>query len=320
MLYKKMFLPFQDTGPNTQHWLMFDRVVQQLILQTEERPASDIDTDTEKSLELRPQDPDIAPININVKQIVKLLVKEEELVAARDRADEMERENVDIASKLAKKEQQLDLRTQEKEDLETSIARMRERLEKESSNHSQAMQRALNAEMRLEDLQHRYVTEQQERTRLERLVTEGSIPDDQKVAGLTKCNGQAATSPPPPAPPCKIPPPPPPFFSAPPPPPAPGSLPSFAPMAPAPQATKLEVTKKNVPQPANPLKSFNWSKLPDSKLQGTLWSELDDTKLYNSMDLENIDKLFSAYQKNGVAVSHSNVPEIEWGFYFFFIT
>jgi dishevelled associated activator of morphogenesis len=297
----KIFI--SDTGTNTQHWLMFDRVVQQLILQTEERPASDVDTDTEKSLELRPQDPDIAPININVKQIVKLLVKEEELVAARERADEMERENVDIASKLAKKEQQLDLRTQEKEDLETSLARMRERLEKESSNHSQAMQRALNAEMRLEDLQHRYTTEQQERNRLERLVTEGSIPDDQKVAGLTKCNG-TATSPPPPPPPCKIPPPPPPFFAAPAPPPVPGAPPPFAPAAPTlPQAPKVEATKKNVPQPANPLKSFNWSKLPDSKLQGTLWSELDDTKLYNSMDLENIDKLFSAYQKNGVAVN-----------------
>lgn len=36
---------------------------------------------------------------------------------------------------------------------------------------------------------------------------------------------------------------------------------------------------------------------------GTIWSELDDTKLYTAMELENIDKLFSAYQKNGVAVS-----------------
>lgn len=60
--------------------------------------------------------------------------------------------------------------------------------------------------------------------------------------------------------------------------------------------------KKNVPQPANPLKSFNWSKLPDAKLQGTVWSELDESKLYNNMELESIDKLFSAYQKNGVSV------------------
>jgi dishevelled associated activator of morphogenesis len=57
-----------------------------------------------------------------------------------------------------------------------------------------------------------------------------------------------------------------------------------------------------IPQSAQPLKSFNWSKLPDMKVTGTVWSELDETKWYNSMDLESIDKLFSAYQKNGVHV------------------
>lgn len=71
----------------------------------------------------------------------------------------------------------------------------------------------------------------------------------------------------------------------------------------APPAPKTEVPKKNVPQPTNPLKSFNWSKLPDAKVQGTVWSELDESKWYNNIELESIDKLFSAYQKNGVAVS-----------------
>jgi hypothetical protein len=42
------------------------------------------------------------------------LAKEEELVAARSKAEELEKENVEIATKLAKKEQELDLRTQEK--------------------------------------------------------------------------------------------------------------------------------------------------------------------------------------------------------------
>lgn len=64
-----------------------------------------------------------------------------------------------------------------------------------------------------------------------------------------------------------------------------------------------KVEKKNIPQPSNPLKSFNWSKLPEAKVQGTIWSELDDSKLYSNIDLESIDKLFSAYQKNGVMVS-----------------
>lgn len=80
-----------------------------------------------------------------------------------------------------------------------------------------------------------------------------------------------------------------------------------------PPPPKLDGPKKNIPQSAQPLKSFNWSKLPDMKVQGTVWSELDETKWYNSMDLESIDKLFSAYQKNGVAVSslkYLKIPKI----------
>lgn len=75
-----------------------------------------------------------------------------------------------------------------------------------------------------------------------------------------------------------------------------------------PPMPKFDNPKKNVPQSGQPLKSFNWSKLPEMKVQGTLWSELDETKWYNSMDLESIDKLFSAYQnqkneRNGVSKS-----------------
>lgn len=42
------------------------------------------------------------------------LAKEEELLAARNKAEELEKENVEISTKLAKREQELDLRVQEK--------------------------------------------------------------------------------------------------------------------------------------------------------------------------------------------------------------
>jgi len=42
------------------------------------------------------------------------LAKEEELVAAKSKAEELEKENSCIAATLAKKEQELDLRNQEK--------------------------------------------------------------------------------------------------------------------------------------------------------------------------------------------------------------
>jgi len=91
-----------DYGSHPQHWLLFDRIVQQIVLQSESNETGIV------------RNPDVVPIEINVKEIVHLLAKEEELVAARKKAEEMERENLDMSTRLAKKEQELDLRTQEK--------------------------------------------------------------------------------------------------------------------------------------------------------------------------------------------------------------
>jgi len=54
---------------------------------------------------------------------------------------------------------------------------------------------------------------------------------------------------------------------------------------------------KKVPKPGNPLKSFNWSKLPESKLHGTIWSGIDESKIYEIIDLKKLDSTFSAYQR-----------------------
>ncbi|XP_049825993.1 disheveled-associated activator of morphogenesis 1 isoform X2 [Aethina tumida] len=273
-----------DYGSHPQHWLLFDRIVQQIVLQQNEKSTI--------------KDLDVCPININVKEIVHLLAKEEELVAARKKAEELEKENTDMSNRLAKKEQELDQRTQEKEDIESSLSRIKERLEKETAAHIETRQRMSELEYRAAELDRQINCERGERFRLERLVSSGNIPDDAKVIGLKSgvdVNNvdfkPEFVAPPPPPP---LAPPPPPMAPGPPPPPC-------APMAPAIEPHKIEMVKKNVPQPSNPLKSFNWSKIPDVKLNGTIWSELDDTKLYNAMELECIDKLFCAYQKSGVA-------------------
>uniref|UniRef100_A0A7N6AT08 Dishevelled associated activator of morphogenesis 1b n=1 Tax=Anabas testudineus TaxID=64144 RepID=A0A7N6AT08_ANATE len=91
----------------------------------------------------------------------------------------------------------------------------------------------------------------------------------------------------------------------PPPPPPPGGPPAFgsAPFAPPPPPGALVLTaqKKNIPQPTNPLKSFNWSKLPE--LEGTIWKEIDDLKVFKVLDLEDFQRTFSAYQKPQVKCS-----------------
>ncbi|XP_050550295.1 disheveled-associated activator of morphogenesis 2 isoform X3 [Spodoptera frugiperda] len=243
MLEHLLLLPL-EYNPQSQHWLLLDRVVQQLILQ---QPAAGSRANSDHGSErgstsdnTKIYDPDVAPLEINVGEIVHLLAKEEELVAARTKAENLEKENVDLATELAKKLNQ----------------------------------------------------ERAERARFEKLVSEGSIPDDAKVSNLKSAVIETCSIPPPPPPPALCPPPLPPAPPAPAPPPAP-----MAPMAPAIAPPRA---KKNVPTPGNPLKSFNWSKLPDTKLHGTIWQELDDTKLYNAMDLHTIDKMFCAYQKNGV--------------------
>ena len=72
-----------------------------------------------------------------------------------------------------------------------------------------------------------------------------------------------------------------------------------------------QVIKKCVPQPSNPLKSFNWSKLPECKVDGTIWTDIDDSRLYKQLDLQEVDRLFSAYQKNGIMVSCSCI-KYDW--------
>ena len=37
--------------------------------------------------------------------------------------------------------------------------------------------------------------------------------------------------------------------------------------------------QRNIPQPSNPLKSFNWAKLPENQVTGTIWQDIDDAKV-----------------------------------------
>ncbi|XP_013161888.1 PREDICTED: formin-like protein 3 [Papilio xuthus] len=265
LLQHLLLLPL-EYNPHSQHWLLLDRVVQQLVLQQAaagSRAASEQGSLKDDASEHnKVYDPDMAPLEINVGEIVHLLAKEEELVAARTKAENLERENVDLATELAKKEKQVDERSQEKEELEGVVQRMKERLERETAAHMEWTERAQQLEQQLSH-------ERAERARFEKLVSEGSIPDDAKVSNLKSAVIESCGAPPPAA---------------------------HLPAAPLPTPRQ----RKHVPAPGNPLKSFNWSKLPDAKLHGTIWQELDDSRLYTAIDLHSIDKMFCAYQKNGV--------------------
>uniref|UniRef100_A0A8C2FWQ5 Dishevelled associated activator of morphogenesis 2 n=1 Tax=Cyprinus carpio TaxID=7962 RepID=A0A8C2FWQ5_CYPCA len=109
--------------------------------------------------------------------------------------------------------------------------------------------------------------------------------------------------PPPPPPPGGPPPPPgaPPIISGVPPPPGPASISS---------TTSLHT--KSIPQPSQPLKSFNWSKLGENKITGTIWFEIDDRRAFKVLDLKDIEKMFSAYQRQQVCSSLGAGRSCRW--------
>ncbi|TRY94074.1 hypothetical protein DNTS_027309 [Danionella cerebrum] len=259
-----LHMPYKKTGNTVQYWVLLDRIVQQIVLQNE-----------------KGYDPDVAPLeNFDVKNVVRMLVNENEVKQWKEQAEKMRKEHNELQQKLEKKERECDAKSQEKEEMMQTLNKMKEKLEKESSEHKLVKQQVADLSARLHEMSNRT-----------------SIPGGPPVAPLAP-----GTLPPPPPgsngvlPP---PPPPPPPGGAPPPPPPPGGPPPPPGLigcgAPPPPPGGLK--KKSIPQPSNPLKSFNWTKLSENKLEGTVWLDLDDVRVFKQLDLEDIEKTFSAYQR-----------------------
>ncbi|GAA6066450.1 disheveled-associated activator of morphogenesis 1b isoform X1, partial [Tachysurus ichikawai] len=264
------------SGNMVQYWLLLDRIVQQMVLQND-----------------KGHDPDVAPLeNFNVKNVVRMLVNENEVKQWKEQAEKMRKDHHELQQKLEKKERECDAKSQEKDDMMQTLNKMKEKLEKETGEHRLVKQQVAELSARLHDLS----------TRQAAFVPGGPPvipgppggPHSQPLAPPPP-GGMMPPPPPPPPSAAMLPPPPPPPPGGPPPLPGRPSLGGPPPPPGAPVGPSLK--KKNIPQPSNPLKSFNWSKLPESKLEGTVWAEVDDCKVFKILDLEDIEKTFSAYQR-----------------------
>uniref|UniRef100_A0A672MXD9 Disheveled-associated activator of morphogenesis 1-like n=1 Tax=Sinocyclocheilus grahami TaxID=75366 RepID=A0A672MXD9_SINGR len=227
ILHHCLLMPHKRSGNTVQYWLLLDRIVQQMVLQND-----------------KGHDPDVTPLeNFNVKNVVRMLVNENEVKQWKEQAEKMHKG-----------------------------------------------QHMLSTLMFL----------------LQQTVF-SSVPGGPPIPGPL---GGPLLPPPPPPPGGMMPPPPPPppgsALMPPPPPPPPGGPPpppgrppfGAAPPPPgAPMGPSLK--KKNIPQPSNPLKSFNWAKLSEVRL-GTVWADIDDSKVFKILDLVDIEKTFSAYQRQQV--------------------
>ncbi|XP_076872972.1 disheveled-associated activator of morphogenesis 1b isoform X2 [Brachyhypopomus gauderio] len=276
ILHHCLLMPYKRSGNTVQYWLLLDRIVQQMVLQND-----------------KGHDPDVTPLeNFNVKNVVRMLVNENEVKQWKEQAEKMRKDHHELQQKLEKKDRECDAKTQEKEEMMQTLNKMKEKLEKETGEHRAVKQQVSELSARLHELSTRQVA-----------VVPGGPP---LIPGPP---GGPFTLPPPPPPPGGMmpPPPPPPPCGAmmpPPPPPPPGGpppLPGRPPLCGPPPPPGAPVgpalKKKNIPQPSNPLKSFNWAKLSENKLEGTVWTEVDDSKVFKILDLVDIEKTFSAYQR-----------------------
>uniref|UniRef100_A0A671K7I4 Disheveled-associated activator of morphogenesis 2-like n=1 Tax=Sinocyclocheilus anshuiensis TaxID=1608454 RepID=A0A671K7I4_9TELE len=275
-------MPYKRGAGSIQQWQLLDRTLQQIVLQDE-----------------KGENPDVSPLdNFNVKNIIRMLVNENEVKQWRDQAEKFRKEHVELMARLERKERECDTKTQEKEDMMKTLNKMKDKLQKEGVELRSAREQVLDLSSRIGD-----ISVSSPSSGGVHLPIPPPLP------------GSPMAPPPPPMMMDSFPPPPPPTaFSSPPPPPPPpppggpppppGAPPIFSGVPPPPGPASISSTTslctKSIPQPSQPLKSFNWSKLGENKITGTIWYEIDDRRAFKVLDLKDIEKMFSAYQRQQV--------------------
>uniref|UniRef100_A0A3P8SF98 Dishevelled associated activator of morphogenesis 1b n=1 Tax=Amphiprion percula TaxID=161767 RepID=A0A3P8SF98_AMPPE len=238
-------MPYKQNSTTLQYWVILDRIVQQLVLQTD-----------------KGENPDVALLeDFNVKRIVHMLAKENEIKQWKEQADKMRKEHQNLQQRFEKKERECDTRNKEKDDMMETMHKIKDKLEQESKNHKQAKLVVAELSAQLHSQNHN-----------KHLYLHLSIHKTSIVPGGPPVTSRNLVPP--------------------------GPIPSTsAPSISPPRASLGAAQKKNIPKPSSPLKSFNWSKLPESKTEETIWMEIDDLNVFKVLDLEEFQRMFSAYQK-----------------------
>ncbi|KAM9234485.1 disheveled-associated activator of morphogenesis 2 [Dugong dugon] len=272
VLHHCLQMPYKRNGGYFQQWQLLDRILQQIVLQDE-----------------RGVDPDLAPLeNFNVKNIVNMLINENEVKQWREQAEKFRKEHTELASRLERKERECETKTLEKEEMMRTLNKMKDKLARESQELRQARGQVAELVAQLSE------------------ISTGPVSSPPPPGGPLALSSLMTTNDLPPPPPplpfaCCPPPPPPPLLPGGPPTP-PGAPPCFSMGLPHPPdpfpSSDAPLRKKHVPQPSHPLKSFNWVKLNEERVPGTVWNEIDDMQVFRILDLEDFEKMFSAYQRH----------------------
>ncbi|XP_031202371.1 disheveled-associated activator of morphogenesis 2 isoform X3 [Mastomys coucha] len=272
VLHHCLQMPYKRNGGYFQQWQLLDRILQQIVLQDEQGV-----------------DPDLAPLeNFNVRNIVNMLINENEVKQWRDQAEKFRKEHMELVSRLERKERECETKTLEKEEMMRTLNKMKDKLARESQELRQARGQMAELVAQLNE------------------SSIGPVSSPPPPGGpLTLSSSTTTNDLPPPPPPLPLdgcPPPPPPPLPPGGPPIPPGAPPCFHSGPPPPHdpfsSNEAPLRKKRIPQPSHPLKSFNWVKLNEERVSGTVWNEIDDSKVFRILDLEDFEKMFSAYQRH----------------------
>lgn len=282
-------MPYKRGG--LQHWQLLDRILQQIVLQDD-----------------KGEDPDMAPLdNFSVKNIIRMLVNENEVKQWREQAEKFRKDHAELMAKLEKKERECETKTQEKDDMMKTLNKMKDKLQREGVELRSAREQVLDLSSRINDIASGNMS-----------FPPPPPPPGGPAAPMIPPPPPMTGGFPPPPPPlpasCPPPPPPPPPPGAPPPP--PGAPPIFgAPPPPVLPSFGSANTQrsKTIPQPSHPLKSFNWAKMGEHMINGTIWNDIDDLRAFKILDLKDIEKMFSAYQRQQDLLTNQSFKQKETG-------
>ncbi|NXF46536.1 DAAM2 protein, partial [Oceanites oceanicus] len=293
-------MPYKRNGGNFQQWQLLDRILQQIVLQDE-----------------RGDDPDIAPLeNFNVKNIIKMLVNENEVKQWRDQAEKFRKGECILCAWEAKEEARLILIQLQSEQRAAELGTTFPVVDKPCFVPSRTFYHCQDSQT-LFSFSYSHYTSPVELTDFISFPPPPPPPPGGPLALSSSHMSENLPPLPPPLPfsSCPPPPAPPPPPGGPPPP--PGAPPFFSMGMPPPSTTTFSssgtsLKKKSIPQPSHPLKSFNWAKLSEERIHGTIWNEIDDLKAFKVLDLEDFEKMFSAYQRHQVGVNPSTPFYRSW--------
>lgn len=299
----------KDAQKRAKYYQMIDRLIQQIVIQ-----KNGVDSD-------------LSNIKIDVDKLVSGF-------AAQDRFDESVRERETLKGRVEALEKQgkekgieLENVIKKKETVEKTLKAQEKELETLKTKYRELKEEKIKIEGLLLQRTEALTLAQTSASSMAMAVSNTSMPLATTGSGSSMPSVNSSSAPPaPPAPPAPEsenngassgggpppppppgpppmsfdgsgggapppPPPPPPGMGGPPGPPPPPGMPGFG----AAPVSKLPARKR--PQPTNPVKSFNWQKIADNKIEKTLWIELDDSKVFNSLDVQEFETMFSAYQK-----------------------